>query len=178
MQRLYIPTRRFLGFQSFICLLMLALGSMAQGMYIGTSAGYLLDLEEPYYAGRVGFAFMQHERASHNLEFEVGYTTTGSIRFVGPIQSYDYEGNLLSTFEQFSGSDSKIIPILTNYRFITNVGEKLRFQVGAGLGISHMSRKLFRGEKPIEEYAGGEGLYYSEKDRDLTWATQIFASLG
>ncbi len=85
----------------------------AQAVIIGADAGYLLDNEEEYISARLGFEFKATERASHQLELEIGY----------------------SVAKEF-GLKADLLPVTLNYRLQIPGSGKLGYFVGAGAGFS------------------------------------------
>lgn len=94
-------------------LLITALTASAQTVITGAEAGYLIDSEEEYLSGRLGFEFKANDSFSHQLELEVGY----------------------SKQEEF-GIEADLLPVTANYRLVASGPRRLGWYVGAGAGFA------------------------------------------
>jgi opacity protein-like surface antigen len=90
--------------------------AFAGNLYLGTSAGYLVDSEEGYYAAQFGYAFAPTGPVASHVELEVGYTS-----------------------ERESGISGHIVPVMANYRGVVPFGQSpVSAYFGAGLGGSNV----------------------------------------
>ena len=93
----------------------LAASQLAAGVYVGASAGYLIDSEEELIAARVGFVLKEAASIQHSLEAEVGLSSDSGY-----------------------GLEMDIIPVLVNYRATFTVPGPVTPFAGAGVGFSHV----------------------------------------
>ncbi|MEO6004818.1 MAG: outer membrane beta-barrel protein [Opitutus sp.] len=97
-----------------LILLLTAGSAFAGNPYVGTSAGYLIDGEEPLFTARVGSEIAQSNGLLHSIEAEIGYAS-----------------------EKESGVKLEIIPVMANYRLRGTLGHsEVNFYSGAGAGFS------------------------------------------
>ena len=97
-----------------LILLSAASSAFAGSTYLGTSAGYLVDSEQGFFAARIGSEVAKAGSLTHNVELEVG---------VG------------STLD--SGLRLNLVPVMANYRLTGETGQpSLGFYSGAGAGMS------------------------------------------
>src|SRR5688572_22345948 len=89
------------------------LAASAQAVIIGADAGYLLDSEEEYFSARLGFELKATEKASHQLELEVGYTEA-----------------------EDAGLDADLLPVTLNYRLQAAGSGKFGYYAGLGAGFA------------------------------------------
>jgi opacity protein-like surface antigen len=92
------------------------LAASAQAVIIGADAGYLLDSEEEYFSARVGFEFKATEKASHQLEVEVGYSEA-----------------------EEAGLEADLLPVTLNYRLAAAGNGKFGYYAGLGAGFARTS---------------------------------------
>jgi opacity protein-like surface antigen len=122
----------------FSALLMSAF--VAQGsVYIGGSAGYLIDAEEPVYSGRVGVVLGTAAGIRHSIEAEMGFSSA----------SYGiYEIDMQ--------------PLMANYRGQIDLSEILFLYAGAGAGRVSVDVEFFNSKGSGDAFAwqafGGLGL--------------------
>ena len=99
-----------------LILLSAATTAFAASPYVGASAGYLIDLEEPFFAARIGSEVARANGLVHTMEGEVGIAT---------------EKNL--------GLTAHYIPVMANYRIASEFGAgQVGFYAGAGLGSARI----------------------------------------
>lgn len=91
--------------------------------YLGVSAGYLTDGEEPIYFGRFGFEVFKTGTMAHFLEGELGYTTSSEMFDTTRAQS-DF------TF------------YMANYRLHTPIAPFVDLEAGGGIGIGNVDLRL------------------------------------
>jgi hypothetical protein len=89
------------------------LAASAQTFVTGVDIGYLLDDEETYYSGRIGWQFKANETYSHQVELEVGYADSR-----------------LASFK------ADLTPVTVNYRLSSITSGKFGYYVGAGAGFA------------------------------------------
>ncbi len=93
------------------------LAASAQAVIIvGADAGYLLDSEEEYLSARLGFEFKATEKASHQLELEVGYTEA-----------------------EEAGLEADLLPVTLNYRLQAAGNGGFGYYAGVGAGFARTS---------------------------------------
>lgn len=92
------------------------LAASAQTLVTGADVGYLLDSEEAYYTGRVGWQFKSNETYAHQLELEIGYTETTE-----------------------AGGSADLLPVTVNYRLQSATSGKFGYYVGAGAGFARLA---------------------------------------
>ena len=106
--------------KKFITTLFILCGLAASAqaaVIVGVEAGYLVDSEEEYITGRLGFEVAQANSFSHQLELEIGYTDTEDALLKG-----------------------EIVPVMANYRFVAPVSANgWSYHLGAGLGLAWSS---------------------------------------
>lgn len=89
------------------------LAASAQTLVTAAEGGYLLDGEEAFYSGRLGWQFKANETYSHQLEVEVGYAETTE-----------------------AGGRADILPVTLNYRLQSITTGNFGYYVGAGAGFA------------------------------------------
>lgn len=92
------------------------LAATAQTFVTGAEVGYLLDSEETYYSGRVGWQFKANETYAHQLELEVGYADSRAASF-----------------------KADLTPVTLNYRLSSVTSGNFGYYVGAGAGWARAS---------------------------------------
>lgn len=102
----------------------ISLAVSARALIVGAEIGYLLDNQDAYYSGRIGWDFKSGPELSHQLELEVGYT------------QHSETASLLGSPVT---AKSKITPFMVNYRAETTRASKLGYYFGAGLGLARTS---------------------------------------
>jgi opacity protein-like surface antigen len=80
---------------------------------VGAEAGYLLDSEEEFLAGRIGYEVRASDFRSHQVELEIGYTDSGE-----------------------AGTKADLLPVMANYRLVTTTSNRFGWHVGAGAGFT------------------------------------------
>ncbi len=93
-----------------------SLAASARAVIVSAEAGYLLDSEEEYLSARVGWEFKATDRASHQLELEIGYTDDSAASF-----------------------KADLMPVTLNYRLALSGTGKLGYVFGAGAGFARSS---------------------------------------
>jgi opacity protein-like surface antigen len=88
----------------------------AQTFVTGADIGYLLDDEETYYSGRIGWQFKANETYAHQLELEIGHTDS-----------------------RFASFRADLTPVTVNYRLHGLTSGKFGYYVGAGAGFARAS---------------------------------------
>ena len=98
--------------------------------FVGGSAGYLVDLDEPMYTLHLG---MERNRPggteAHSVFLEVGLTTDDTSYQSGP-------GTLPGARTEFADIDLNIIPVTLNYMFKMPITDRLNYYIGIGAGIA------------------------------------------
>jgi outer membrane protein W len=97
-------------------LLATALTASAQNFVTGADVGYLLDSEETYYSGRVGWQFKANETYAHQLELEVGHADS-----------------------RYASFKADLTPFMLNYRLASVTSGNFGYYVGAGAGWARAS---------------------------------------
>ena len=102
--------------------LLLAFSGYGEGpsAKIGFSAGYMFDSEEAFLGAHWATPLTVHESSTHYLELEVGY-----------MRQDDAVG--------FARARLWIVPVLLNYKVVTETGENTFLYFGAGAGGSTLS---------------------------------------
>ena len=88
------------------------------GPYVGGSIGYLYDLEEPIYSGRLGYEFSSGGALTSGFEGELNY-----VRYREDIQGLR--------------SSVDLLPLMANYRGSASLGGPVSLYFGGGLGSSY-----------------------------------------
>jgi len=129
---------------ALIALLATGLANVAPAaITAGLEAGYLLDNQDAYWAGRVGWEFKTTSNFSHQVELEFGYTEhKESETLPAPGGSFTVEGK------------TKLTPITINYRAATTVADKLGYYFGAGVGQAKASLDINGSGVPIISDSG------------------------
>jgi opacity protein-like surface antigen len=90
-----------------------ALAASAQNFTTGFDVGHLVDNEETYYAGRIGYVLKTDEKFSQQIELEIGYADSRNAAF-----------------------KADLMPVTLNYR-LTSVGSpRLGWFAGVGAGYA------------------------------------------
>jgi opacity protein-like surface antigen len=114
-----------------LILLSAATTALAELPYVGASAGYMIDMEEHFFAGRIGSEVAHKNGLAHAIEIEVG---------------------LMSPDE--SGVSLDLVPVFANYR-LSSVGErKVGYYAGAGLGSARLKVSYLGFEDSSWTFAG------------------------
>jgi opacity protein-like surface antigen len=98
-----------------LILLTAATSAYAELPYVGASTGYMIDMEEHFFAGRIGSEVANVKGIVHAVEVEVG--------FVSPDES---------------GVSLDLIPVFANYRVSSIRESQVGFYAGAGLGTARL----------------------------------------
>jgi hypothetical protein len=88
----------------------------AHALVVGADIGYLLDSEDTYYTGRIGWQTKTNETYSHLLELELGYTETRE-----------------------AGGSADLLPATINYRLLGLTSGAFSYYIGAGIGFARIS---------------------------------------
>jgi outer membrane protein W len=91
------------------------LAASAQTLVTGLDVGYLLDSEEAYTTGRLGWQFKANETYTHQLELEVGYTETTE-----------------------AGGSADLLPVTVNYRLQGTTSGAFGYYFGVGAGFARL----------------------------------------
>lgn len=104
--------------KKFLLPLLLAtvLTASAQNIITGVDVGYLLDSEETYYTGRVGWQFKANETYAHQLELEVSHADS-----------------------RYASFKAELTPFMVNYRLASVTSGNFGYHVGAGAGWARAS---------------------------------------
>jgi opacity protein-like surface antigen len=98
-----------------LILLTAATSAYAELPYVGASVGYMIDMEEHFFAGRIGSEVAQKNGLSHGIEIEVGIVSPDD-----------------------SGVSLDLVPVFANYRLASVDERKVGFYAGAGLGSARL----------------------------------------
>jgi hypothetical protein len=91
------------------------IATSAHAVVVGADIGYLLDAEETYYTGRVGWQFKSNDTYTHLVEFELGYTETRE-----------------------AGGRADLMPATINYRLQGITSGAFSYYVGLGAGFARI----------------------------------------
>lgn len=103
--------------KSFLLPLFLAsaLVASAQNVVAGFDVGYLIDADETYTTGRVGWEFKANETFAHQLGLEIGYARATE-----------------------AGGKATLLPVTANYRLESTVSGNLQYYFGVGAGVARL----------------------------------------
>jgi len=126
-------------------IVLLSMATIAQAsIYVGASAGYLTDAEEPLYSGRVGINLGEWGGIRHSVEGEYGMSSASYGIF-----------------------EVDMYPMMLNYRGEYDLSEKLFTYFGAGLGQVSVDVEWFgrggSGDGFAWQVFGGLGVRLTEK---------------
>jgi opacity protein-like surface antigen len=109
--------------KKLITLILLSAASLAHAEtpYVGGSVGYLVDAEEHYFTGRIGYEVARTNAITHSVEVEVGIVALDETNV-----SLD------------------LVPVFANYRFNADTARPtVSYYGGAGLGSARLKASLF-----------------------------------
>ncbi|GAA5480584.1 hypothetical protein Hhel01_04112 [Haloferula helveola] len=133
--------------------------------FIGGSAGYLFDFEEPMYHAHLGIEKSCNDISSHALFLEVGWTEKDDTYLSQPIFVGDFRVRLGLT------SDIEIVPVTLNYKYERMIANRLNFYIGAGVGIAFVDYDA------TLTAIGSPAAPVSTGDSDEVFAAQVFTGL-
>ncbi len=87
----------------------------AQTLVTGFDVGYLIDADETYTTGRLGWEFKANETFSHELGAEIGYTRARE-----------------------AGGKATLLPVTANYRLNSVISGRLGYYFGVGAGFARV----------------------------------------
>jgi opacity protein-like surface antigen len=138
--------------------LMFATAAQA-GPYTGGSVGYLYDLEEPIYSGRLGYEFSSGGALTCGFEGELNYVrfreTTAGLR-----------------------SSVDLLPLMANYRGSVSLGGPVSLYFGGGLGSAYYDASVGRLSETGWVFAaqafGGLEFFFNENVSLLAGARYLY----
>jgi len=134
-----------------LILLSAATSAAADMPYVGASAGYLIDMEEHFFAGRIGTEVAHKDGLTHSIEIEVGIVSPGE-----------------------SGLSLDLVPVMGNYR-VASVGPRdVGFYAGAGLGSARLKASVFGFDDSAWTFAGQ---LFAGVEHNVTPALSLTAGL-
>ncbi|BCU77270.1 hypothetical protein [Luteolibacter sp. LG18] len=129
--------------------------SCLDGWFVGASAGYLIDFEEPMYTAQFGRDLPMNLGGWCTAAYlELGYTDKSENRIV------DLQRQVFINFDE----ELQVIPLTLNFKLERPITNNLNVFIGGGLGVAFTE---------FESHS----LVAQIKQSDTVFAAQIFAGL-
>lgn len=106
--------------------------------FLGGGVDYLVDAEDAYYNGHLGYDF----GCGHSLFLEVGYT--GGDETIG-FTTVQPPNTAQRPYQLPIEANIDIIPVTLNYKYEYSFTNRLAFYVGAGIGASYIDTEVSSG---------------------------------
>jgi len=126
--------------------------------FLGAGADHLVDAEETYYNGHIGYDF----GCGHALFLEVGFVNQSETLGFNTVQP---PNSAQQPYLVAVNADIDIIPVTINYKYEYSFTDRFGFYIGAGIGASYIDTSVT---------AGGIG---GISDDEWSFTAQAFAGL-
>ncbi len=127
--------KKFLPFILFFSFVSISHASV----YVGASAGYLFDAEEPLYTSRVGVSLGEWLGIRHHIEGEVGVSSSSygifEVDLYPKMLNYRGELDINKLLFAYVGAGAGSVSVEVEWLGTTGKGDGFAWQVFGGLGL-------------------------------------------